>query len=112
MADCEDPTFTIGTQAKALDRVGAVRRDVKQLLPRQRNFDRPLELARGDRRQDSIRIDPEFAAESAADERANQTYVLDGNLQGCRDGLLALVEHLVRSVQDQLVAVPHRKRGM
>src|ERR1700681_2078353 len=96
-------------QAEALDGVGAVRRDVKDLLPRQRGFYRPLELSRGDRRQDSVGIDPELATKSAADERADQAHVLNGNLQGCRDSLLTLVEHLVRGVQGQLVAIPHRK---
>ena len=112
VADRENAALAIGAQANALDRVGAVRRDMKNLLPGQRDFHRPLELPCCDRRQDGIGIDPEFAAESAADERADQPYVLDGNFQGRRDDLLTLVEHLVRRVQDQLVAVPHRERGM
>ena len=89
-----------------------MRRDVKDLLPRQRDFHRALELPRRDRRQDRIGIDPELAAEAAADERADQPHILDRNFQGCRDDLLPLIEHLVRGVQDQLVAVPHRERGM
>ena len=89
-----------------------MRRDVKDLLPCQCDFHRPLELPRGDRRQYSIGIDPEFAAEPATDERADQAYVFNGKFQGCRDDPLTLVEHLVGGVQDQFVAVPRRKRGM
>src|SRR5438270_868216 len=63
VADREDATVAIGAQTDVLDRVGAVRRDVEDLLPRQRDFYRPLELPRCDRRQDSIGIDPELAAE-------------------------------------------------
>jgi hypothetical protein len=69
-----------------LDRVGAVRRYVKDLLPRQRDLHRPPEFSRRDRRQDGVGIDPELAAESAADERADQAYVLNGDFQGRRDG--------------------------
>ena len=112
VADREDTALAIGAQADALNRVGAVRGDVKNLLPRQRDFYRSLERPRRDRCQDGVGIDPEFAAESAADERADQAYILHGDFQGCRDDLLTLVEHLVGGVQDQFVAVPHRKRGM
>jgi len=112
VADRLNAAIAIGAQAQPLDRVGAVGRDVKDLLARQRDFHRPLEFPRGDRRQDSIGIDPVFAAETAADERADQAYVLDGNFQGCRDDLLTLIEHLVGGMQDQFVAVPHRQSGM
>src|SRR5437879_4154076 len=81
VADREDAALTIRGQPEALDRVGAVCRDVKYLLPRQRDFYRSLELPGGNRRQDSIRVDPELAAEPAADERTYQAYVLSGNLE-------------------------------
>src|SRR6202011_1823228 len=79
VADGKDFAVVVGAQPEMLDRVGAVRRDVKDLLARQRDFHRPLELLRGDRGKDSIGIDPKFAAESAADERTDQAYVLNGD---------------------------------
>ena len=65
MADRKNSAVAISTQAKALDGIRAVCRDVKDLLSRQRGFHRPLELPRRNRRQNSIRIDPELAAEPA-----------------------------------------------
>jgi hypothetical protein len=65
VADRQDSAVAICSQAEALDRVGAVRRDVKDLLPRQRGFHWLLELPGGNRRQDGIGVDPELAAESA-----------------------------------------------
>jgi hypothetical protein len=112
VADCEDSALAISGEADALDGVRAVRRDVKDLLPCQRRFHRPLELSRRDGRQNGIGVHPELAAESAADEAADQPHILNGHLQGRRDGLLPLVQHLVCGVEDQLVAVPHRQRGM
>src|SRR6266446_10762425 len=99
MADGENSAVAIGTEAKALDGIRAVGRDVEDLLPRQRNFHRALELSRGDRRQNRIGIDPQLAAETAADEGADQSNILDRNFQGCRDDLLSLIEHLVRGVK-------------
>ncbi len=110
MADRKNSAVAIGTQAKALDGIRAVCRDVEDLLPRQRDFHRPLELPRRDRRQYRIGIDPELAAETAADEGADQPHILDRNFQGGRDDLLPLIEHLVCGVKDQLVALPHRER--
>jgi len=63
VADREDSTVPIRTQAEALDGIRAVRRDVKDLLSCQRGFHRPFELPRRDRRQNGIGIDPELAAE-------------------------------------------------
>ena len=102
MADREDAAVAIRAQAETLDGVGAMRRDVKDLLPGQRDFHRPLELPRRDRRQDGIGIDPELAAESAADEGADQPHVLNRNFQGRRDRLLSLIQHLVRGVEVSL----------
>ena len=79
MADREDSTIPIRAQTEALHGIRAVRRDVKDLLPRQCDFHRPLELARGDRSQDGIGVDPELAAETAANERTDQANVLNGN---------------------------------
>src|SRR6266480_5374077 len=110
MADGENPAVAISAKAKALDGIRTVRGDVKYLLPRQREFHRPLELSRGDRCQYRIGIDPELAAETAADEGADQPHTLDRHFQGRRDDLLSLIEHLVRGVKDQLVAVPRRER--
>ena len=112
MADREDSTVPIRTQAEALDGIRAVRRDVKDLLPCQCGFHRPLELPRCDRRQNGIGIDPELGPETATDEGTDQSHVLDRNLQGLGDHLLSLVQHLVCGVEDELVALPHRQRGM
>src|SRR6266481_3363426 len=68
MADGENAAVAIGVKTKALDGVGAVGGDVKDLLPRQRDLHRTLELSRRDRRQYRIGIDPELAAKAAADE--------------------------------------------
>jgi len=81
VADRQNAAFPIGPQPNALDCVRAMCRDVKDLLPGQRDFHRPLKLPRCDRRQDRVGIDPEFAAESTADERADQADVLDGNFR-------------------------------
>src|ERR1700759_4585623 len=99
MADRKDTALTVGAEPEALDRVRTVRRDVKDLLPRQRDFHRTLELPRCYRRQDGGGVDPKLAAKPSTDERADQAYILNGNFQGCRDRPLALVEHLVGGVQ-------------
>ncbi len=85
---------------------------MKDLLPCQGDFHRPLELARRDCRQNGVGVDPELAAETATDEGADQPHILNRHLQGCRDDLLSLIEHLVCGVEDQPVAVPHCKCGM
>ena len=76
-----DFAVAIRAEAQPLDGVRAVGRDVEDLLPCQRGFDRPLELPRGDRRQNRIGIDPELAAEAAADEGADQPHILDRDFQ-------------------------------
>src|SRR5260370_39276356 len=108
MADGENSAVAIGAKTKALDGVGAVGGDVKDLLPGQCDLHRALELSRRDCSQYRIGIDPELAAKAATDEGTDQPHILDRNFQGGRDDLLALIEHLVRGVKDQLVAVPHR----
>src|ERR1700722_11766697 len=65
MANRQDAAVAIGGQTETLDRIGTMRGDVKDLLPRQRRFHWSLELLRGNRRQNGIGVDPEFAAESA-----------------------------------------------
>ena len=112
VSDRENSTVPIRAQAEALDRIRAVCRDMKYLLSCQRGFHWPHELARRNRRQNGIGIDPELAAESAADEGTDKSHVLNGNFQGPRDSLLSLAQHLVRGVEDELVALPHRERGM
>src|SRR5260370_42682976 len=65
MADGENSAVAIGAEAKALDGVGAVGGDVKDLLPGQCDLHRALELSRRDCSQYRIGIDPELAAEAA-----------------------------------------------
>src|SRR6476660_10643726 len=84
MADGENAAVAIGAKTKALDGVGAMRRNVEYLLPCQRDLHRALELSRRERRQYRIGIDPELAAEAAADEGADQPHMLDRNFQGGR----------------------------
>src|SRR6202171_6857655 len=81
VADRKDMALAIRSQAHALDGVRAMRRDVKDLLPCQRDFHRSLELSRRDRRKNGIGIDPELAAESAPDEGADQPKILNGNFE-------------------------------
>ena len=112
VADRQDAAVSIRAQADALDGVGTVRRDMEHLLPRQRRLHRPVELARRDRRQDGVGVDPELGAEAAADEGADQPHILDRDLQGPGDRVASLIEHLVRGVKGELVALPHGQRGM
>ena len=85
MADRENAAVSIRSQPDALNGVRTVRRDVKHLLTRQRRLHRPVELARSDRRQNGVGIDPKLGAKAAADERADQPDVLDRNLEGPGD---------------------------
>ena len=48
MADCKNAALSIRAQADALNGVRTVRRDVEDLLTRERRLHRPVELARGD----------------------------------------------------------------
>ena len=58
VTDRKNPAVSVGAQANALNGIGAVRRDVKHLLPGQRRFHRALELSRRDCRQDGVGVHP------------------------------------------------------
>ena len=75
MADRKDLAVPIRAQADALDRVRAVCRDVKYLLPGQRRFHRAIELARCDRRQNGISIHPQLGSEATADVAAHKPHI-------------------------------------
>ena len=112
MADRKNAAVSIRTQADALNGVRTVRRDMEYLLPRQRRLHRPVELARSDRRQNGVGVDPKLGAKPAADERADQPDVLDRNVEGPGDCVAPLIQHLVRGVKDEVVALPHGQRGV
>ena len=112
VADRKNAPVSIRPQTDALNGVRTVRRDMKHLLTGQRRLHRSVELARSDRGQNGVGVDPKFRAKPAADVRANQPDVLDRNLQGPGDCVAPLIEHLVRGVKNEVVAFPHGQRGM
>src|ERR1700733_15792382 len=85
---------------------------MENLLTCKRRLHWPVELARSDRRQDGVGVDPKLGAKPAADVRADQPDVLDRNLEGSSDCVAALIEHLVRGMKDEVVAVPCGQRGV
>ena len=107
MADRKNPAVSIRPQADALNGVRTVRRDMEHLLTCQRRLHWPVELARSDRRQNRVGIDPKLGAKPAADVRADQPDVLDWNVEGPGDRVAPLIQHLVRGMKDEVVAVPH-----
>ena len=58
VADRRMRPSVVRADADALDGVGAVRRDMEHLLPRQRGFYRPLKLPGGDGGQNGVGVDP------------------------------------------------------
>ena len=95
VADRKNAAVSSRAQADALNGVRTVRRDVEHLLTRQRRLHRPVELARSDRRQNGVGVDPELGAKPAADEGADQPDVLDRNVEGPGDRVTTLIQHLV-----------------
>jgi hypothetical protein len=71
VADRENAPVWIRAEADALNGVRAMSRDMEHLLTCQRRLHRPVELARGDRRQNGVGVDPELGAKAPADERAD-----------------------------------------
>ena len=112
MADRKNAAISIRAEADALNGVRTVRRDVEDLLTRERRLHRPVELACRDCGQNGVGIDPKLGAKTTADVGADQPDVLDWNLEGPGDRVAPLIQHLVGSVKDEVVAVPHRERGV
>jgi hypothetical protein len=111
VADREDAAVAIGAQADALDGVGAVRRDVKDLLPGQRVFTGRLSCRAAIAARMASALTQSLPPKPPPmNGLISRTF--SAEFSGLSRCLLTLVEHLVRGVQDQLVAVPHRKRGM
>src|ERR1700682_23544 len=77
VADRKNAAISSRAQADALNGVRTVRRDMEHLLARQRRLHRPVELARSDRRQNSVGVDPKLGAKTAADVRAEHQDLLD-----------------------------------
>ena len=75
--DRRQPAVRAGAQPHALDGRGAMGGDAEHLLARQRDLDRPLELARRQGRQDRVGVDRQLAAEAAADEFAHHLDILE-----------------------------------
>src|SRR3984957_16341792 len=98
VADRKNAAVSIRAEADALNGVRTVRRNMEHLLTRQRRFHRPVKLARSDRRQNSVGVDPELGAKAAADEGADQPDLLHRNLEGPSDRVATLIQHLVLRV--------------
>ena len=112
VADRKNAAVSIRAEADALNGVRTVRRDMEHLLTRQRRLHWPVKLARSDRRQNGVGVDPKLGAKAAADERADQPDVLDRNVEGPGDRVATLIQHLVRGVKDEVVVLPHGQRGV
>src|ERR1700722_659356 len=80
---------------------------MEHLLTCKRRLHWPVELARSDRRQNRVGIDPKLGTKPAADVRADQPDVLDWNVEGPGDRVAPLTQHLVGGMKNEAVAVPH-----
>ena len=67
MADAQDVALAVHGDAHALACLRTAVDEMRHLPPRQRDLDRPADLARRDRGQDGLRADAGLAAEAAAD---------------------------------------------
>ena len=112
VADRKNAALSIRAEANALNGVRTVRRDMEHLLTRQRRLHRPAKLARGNRRQDGVGVDPELGAKPAADEGADKPDILDRNLESPGDCVAPLIQHLVRRVKGEIVSLPRRQGGV
>jgi hypothetical protein len=110
VANRKNAPVSVRPRTDALNGVRTVRRDVKHLLTRQRRLHWPVKLARRDRRQNGVGVDPKLGAKPTADERADQPDVLDRNLESPGDRITPLIQHPVRGVKNEIVALPHGER--
>ena len=88
----------------------AIPRLLEELRARQHQLDRPLEITRSHCGENSVRKREAFASETAADERRDDVYVLEWQIEHRRDVILQTFHPLRRLVNRQLVAVPLRER--
>ncbi len=105
-SECRQPAVAVGAQAHALNRRRPMDRGVEHLLAGERDLDRRLQVAGGERRQLQVLVGRALAAEPAADVARQHVHLAAVDLQRLGQQMLRGFQHLHRGVDHELVVPP------
>ena len=105
-------SVAVGAEPDALARGRPVADHREDLLARDRDLDRLLQLARRHHREDRLGVNAELGSEAAADERTEEMNLLRVDAERARDRRARLGDDLRAQIHRQVVAVPHRQAAV